>query len=521
MKPRWIETGSARRQTRCRFWLVAGLVLIGSISINCRKDTTVTQQPSATSSKAASDLDTTAEASQQYKIAPLAATNKQYKIAPLATANKQYTVAPLAAANKQYTIVPSADTDKQDKNEYSASIDDTPDAQLGPTISTAATTLKIVPETPPPNLPEPKYPTLIEAVKAGDIDDVENHILRGENLNACAENGFTPLHFAAQAGQIEILKLLLDYGADYKINANEGVFSTPIVAAEKAKQWEAAALLRSRGAYCTFKHMVIWGDVPGVEECLTGQPEVINQKSFGIGETPLHWAARYGQKEVVELLLDQGADPDIAELERGSTPFTEAAIHNHAEIVKLMVARGVDVDRRLFYGNTVLHIKAKTGDIELVDLLLSLGADINAKNNKGQTPLHIAVLAQQQKFVELMIDKGALIYAADNKGLSPLHLAAQKGFLEIITFLMDRGASVTRKDRYGRTPLHVAALEGQDKAVALLLERRSEVDARTKRDQTPMHLVIEGSIEEPLTKLILPTARRRYIPPRKQETPIS
>lgn len=518
MKPQWEENGGLANRARQpgvpgfaaspgggaerrRLPFFLGLVLLlgaGVVSSTCRKDSSGPEEaPAPTETGAA--LDAAAEAARQYqKPAP-----------PGETAQAASSVPPAGA-----------DADAQRQAMQVLPVEDTPDAQLpiqggeGPVLSHKralpgrSDPTKQVPETPPPDLAPPEYPTLIDAVKAGDIADVENHILRGEDLNAQAENGFTALHFAARAGQVEILKLLLDYGADFSICAKQEGFSSPLVTAEEAEQWEAAALLRSRGAFYTVFLLAMWGDVRGMEELAGARPGALKEKTL-IGETSLHWAARFGKTKVVEFLLDQGLDPDLPEKERGSTPFTEAALHNRAGVVKLMVARGADVDQRLFYGNTVLHKKAETGDLELVELLLSLGADINAKNAKGWTPLHTAVAARQQEFAEFLIKKGALIYAADHKGLSPLHLAAQRELVDMITFLMERGASVTRKDRYGRTPLHVAALEGRNEAVALLIERGAEVNARDKRDQTPLHLVTQGTM--PMGITVQPKGGRRPI----------
>ena len=75
------------------------------------------------------------------------------------------------------------------------------------------------PDTPPTDLPSPKYPTLVEAAMAGDVADVENHILRGEDLDGRNARGYTALHCAAESGYLPVLELLLDYGVKLDLDA--------------------------------------------------------------------------------------------------------------------------------------------------------------------------------------------------------------------------------------------------------------------------------------------------------------
>ena len=361
-----------------------------------------------------------------------------------------------------------------------------PEPRLKPT--------KEVPETPPPDLAPPKYATLLEAAQAGDLGDVENHILRGDDLDQQDENGFTAVHWAAQTGQAEIIELLLDYGAHTSIMADKKEFSTPVLVAMKAQQWEAAALLRAYGALCSVHHAAGYGDVRGVRELVEEDVRALTEVSAS-RTTALHTAARLGQKETVEVLLDLGADPTALDIE-GNTPFAMAAMNNHVEVVELMVAKGTNVDERLSQNETVLHRKARKGDMELIELLLSLGADINAKSLDGDTPLHVAVAECHQDMAKFLIDKGALMYAQNKMGFTPLHVAAIQGLPGMAGLLVDKGANVSRNDRSGAVPLHLAALNGRRQVAKLLLDRGTPVDVSDKRGQTPLHNVARAQVEK-------------------------
>eukprot|EP00043_Microstomoeca_roanoka_P012238 m.117643 g.117643 ORF g.117643 m.117643 type:complete len:1268 (+) comp15434_c3_seq3:95-3898(+) len=107
------------------------------------------------------------------------------------------------------------------------------------------------------------------------------------------------------------------------------------------------------------------------------------------GFTPLLVAVRYGQVEVVRMLLAHGADVSRA-VKQGLCSLHFACQYDHREIVKLLLAANVDVDSRDKYGTTPLHLAASNGHTECARLLLNAGAAINAVDSKGNTPLHRA-----------------------------------------------------------------------------------------------------------------------------------
>ncbi len=352
------------------------------------------------------------------------------------------------------------------------------------------------PDTPPTDLPSPKYPTLVEAAMAGDVADVENHILRGEDLDGRNARGYTALHCAAESGYLPVLELLLDYGVKLDLDADPNTYSPPVIIAMKAGQFEAATLLREFGATHTTESAVVYGDLAALKE-IVGVNSSAASTQNAMKRTLLHIAAFFGHKDVAEYLLDLGLDPAQGDVEGNSALFL-AAIYNHPDVVKLFVDRGASLDQRIFVtGETILHIKAQTGDTELVDFLLSLGADINAKRKDGFTPLHVAAQAGKKDMAKLLIESGAVIYSTDNKGRTPLHIAAEAGLADMEALLLDNGAAIERGDKLGSTALHIAAREAHKDAVALLLEREADVNSKNKRGETPLHMAVMEDRSKP------------------------
>ena len=119
------------------------------------------------------------------------------------------------------------------------------------------------------------------------------------------------------------------------------------------------------------------------------------------GKTPLMLAAMYGHKNVMEALLNAGADPNLGgeeEFEEGTTALMCIAsslfASNRAEIIKFLVNRGADVNARNDSGETALIIGCDNADS--VKALIEAGADVNQGDNEGNTPIMLADWAVQQ-----------------------------------------------------------------------------------------------------------------------------
>ena len=120
--------------------------------------------------------------------------------------------------------------------------------------------------------------------------------------------------------------------------------------------------------------------------------------------TPLKYAAHEGHKEVVELLIAEGAGVNT-KTDDGWTPLILAAIKGHKEIVDLLIANGADVNAKDEIGGA-LHSAALEGHKEIVELLITKDADVNAKNEDGETPLDWAINFKQTEVADLLRKHG-------------------------------------------------------------------------------------------------------------------
>ncbi len=141
------------------------------------------------------------------------------------------------------------------------------------------------------------------------------------------------------------------------------------------------------------------GDRDRLLQLISLEPDIINNHASD-GFTALGLASFFGHKELVILLLEKGADPNIP----ASNPFKVTPLHSacaisNYDIAELLIKNGADVNAKQMQGVTPLHSAAHNGKIDLVKLLIENGADKQLKMDDGQTPLS---MAEEKEFTDII-----------------------------------------------------------------------------------------------------------------------
>ena len=261
-----------------------------------------------------------------------------------------------------------------------------------------------------------------------NLEAMQFLVLQGANVNSYNRlTGSTSLHEAAERGQIEMMTLLLDNGADIESQNNRGF--TPLFSAAKSGKLEAVKLLLERGANV---HHFLKDD----------------------GWVPLHLVSSFPTDNTVEImaaLLDAGADIEIQCRDCGFGSLHHAVGSKNTNAVKFLLERGANVHAQdRWSGGTPLHMLASLGsfvglfrkkaDVETaaektMALLLDYGADINARNYKGATPLHDSSWRGKVKMMKMLLEAGADVSLKDEEGKTPLDYAIEKNNTEAIELL--------------------------------------------------------------------------------------
>lgn len=207
------------------------------------------------------------------------------------------------------------------------------------------------------------------SVKNGDVKQTKIHILNGESVNSCDEDGWSIMHIATWYGYLEIIKLLNYYGADVNISCNEG--NTPLLLACQKGLLEIVIFLIEKGADVNCYNDLLW--------------------------TPLYIAARNGKYDIVEHLLHYDVNLECKS-DDGETPLWVAAYNSYTNIVSLLLNYGSNVNTVNNKGYSIVHnLTDKT--IDMLNILLKFDVDINIKNKYNKTPLDILLYTPDENRV--------------------------------------------------------------------------------------------------------------------------
>ncbi len=358
---------------------------------------------------------------------------------------------------------------------------------------------------------------LLEAVESGDSPAaIQLAKAKGTNVNAADANGTTPIMYAAAAGDLALVRALIEAGADVKLKNQLGTSALT----------EAAII----------------GSAPIIEALLKAGADPNFRTPDG--ETPLMAATRSGKVDAARVLLSAGADINAKETWGGQTALMWAAAQSQAQMVKFLASKDASLndhgkvnqwERKIIQeprpkdmnkgGFTALHYAAREGCAVCVQNLLAAGADPNSEDPDRETPLLLALENLHFDTAAVLVKGGANLDKWDLFGRSPVYMAAdvstlpvkgngavavlpspdKLGALDVARMMLQAGANpniqLKRRPPYrdvpqdrggdtmlaqGATPLLRAARGGDDKFVELLLEYRALVDLPSKEGITPL-----------------------------------
>lgn len=264
------------------------------------------------------------------------------------------------------------------------------------------------------------------------------------------------------------------------------------------------------------------GDLEKVKVHLIPHDNVNSRDTAGRRSTPLHFAAGFGRKEVVEYLIRNGARVDIQD-DGGLVPLHNACSFGHVEVVTTLLQQGANPSARDNWNFTPLHEAASKGKVDVCIVLLQYGADPYIRNSDGKIPTDLAdvsakiVLSGEYKKNELieaartgneelllkyLTPLNVNCHAADGRKSTPLHLAAGYNRVNIVKLLLKHGADVHAKDKGGLVPLHNACSYGHYDVTELLLKKGACANALDLWQFTPLHEAASKSRTEVCTLLL-------------------
>ncbi|XP_054643652.1 ankyrin repeat domain-containing protein 50 [Dunckerocampus dactyliophorus] len=362
------------------------------------------------------------------------------------------------------------------------------------------------------------WTALRSAAWGGHSEAIRLLLDAGAEVDGCDAEGRTALRAAAWGGHEETVLILLDYGAQVDKADRKG--RTPMIAAAYMGHHEAVEVLLDHNAevdlpdgdgrtalsvaalcvptaagvkgYCQVASLLLErGAQPGHRD--------------HDGMTPLLLAAYEGHEDIVELLLDTGADVDetagpdgAAPVAAAVTPLLAAAAMGHMKTVSRLLFWGAAVDAIDYEGRTALSLAAAQGNTEVVRALLDRGLDENHKDDLGWTPLHAAACEGHRAVCAVLTQQGSMarVGEMDIEGRTPLILAAQEGHLSAVRLLLDRRSPIDHRAYDGHSALSATLLEGHAEVAELLMRRGADTDVRDAEGRPLLYLlVLEGRLD--------------------------
>jgi len=320
---------------------------------------------------------------------------------------------------------------------------------------------------------------LHEAARLGDLATVERLLAAGADPNGWPDSS-SPLMFAAEAGHAAVVALLLAHGAEVERRDHNG--ERALLRAAQQGQAETLRLLLEAGAAPDSSDDP-YGGSPLIEASRHGHVAAARllleagadpRWQSDSGWTPLYAATQSGSAELVALLLAAGAETNPADARAHATPLHDAALYGRPAIAALLVEAGAALEARDYDGRTPLYLAAMQNHAALALLLLAAGADPDAPDAQGQTPILAAIgFPASDSF-----DHGsvAALLASRTADLDRAFAAALWSDLPAVAgILLARGASVDAVDVHGRPALAAVARAADDRALRRLLEAGADV----------------------------------------------
>jgi ankyrin repeat protein len=434
-------------------------------------------------------------------------------------------------------------------------------------------------------------PALHWAVRVDDQDLADLLLTAGADVNGGNRYGQAPIHVAVQYRHVGMLRRLLDAGAD--IEAADASGEPPLLLATRLGAADVVAELLARGAQVDARDRVyeqtalmlaVREEHSGLIQRLLAAGANVNAQSLageemrfilpaevpvgtskGVGinrmgwpdrgarqpiagaKTPLLYATRQGNLALTRLLVEAGANTEIADA-NGITALINAIINHsivnvnrtgqsdHLKIAQYLVEAGADVNAQDWYGQTPLWAAVDIRNLEfsvtettnrvdretayaLIESLLAAGAQPNARTKEfpperrfiagtgsngwvdmtGQTPFLRAALAGDLQVLRLLLEHGADPNISTYAGTTPLMVAAgvtwafsetfdegADALLETVKLTHALGNDINAVNSMGLRAIHGAANRGSNDIISYLVENGALLDVGDNEGRTPI-----------------------------------
>ncbi|RDH39931.1 MAG: hypothetical protein CFE62_006395, partial [Candidatus Aquirickettsiella gammari] len=334
--------------------------------------------------------------------------------------------------------------------------------------------------------------TMDKTIKAGHLHVVK-YLINEQGLDVNTPNrlsGQIPLHLAADSGRLDIIRYLLDQGAD--LSTTDTISESPLDKAIKTNRLNTVSYL------------------------IEHQQMLDSHQHMNVALMALFKAIRHAQLDIVKNLLKTQNNLATASLGSDLHLLHYVVSFGHIEIIEYLLEQGYNLEAKDIFGNTPLHVAVLEKKLNAVKYLLDKGANLKAVNNLGETPFQVSLAKnnrplikyfseQQNEEVGSLFDAieknylGAIQYLIEDKKIDVqalnksyknvlLNHATTHGKLNIIQYLVAHGFDIFPQFNFTSTPLHTAVTLHRLDVVKYYIAQKAPLEAQDNHGNTALHL---------------------------------
>lgn len=347
-----------------------------------------------------------------------------------------------------------------------------------------------------------------QAVQTGQLQVLRKLIEYGADINATsADTQWTALHYACREGQLDMISFLIASGA--LLNERDAEGNTPYLIAASSKNWHvvhkffatpADLAARNLKGFNALHFAIFHGSIATVEILEKKSPslvgDVIDSKGEICGST-LTLAIQSGSMDLVDKYWHEGAEKFVND--RGYGLCHCAVISTSNNVRSFLLTKSIDWE--LDSGKWLslptepeyfhlflrpIHFAASNRFESAIAFLKDhdLIPDINVltRGTEGYSPLHMAALGNKSSTIKLLKDYGANLDTKSRRDeQTPLHIAAKWGYLQNVIALLEAGCSPNLTNAHGMTPELLAIENGHDEVVKILAQNLDKLEAELEK----------------------------------------
>jgi len=210
----------------------------------------------------------------------------------------------------------------------------------------------------------------------------------------------------------------------------------------------------------------------------------------------LQAASSRGHDQVVQALVDKGADINARGGKYSGNALQPPSSIGYDHVVQTLIDKGADINSQGGYYGNALHAASLGGYNQVVKILLGKGANINAQGGEWRNALQAASLRGHDQVVQTLLDKGADTNSRGGDCGNALQMASFLGYDKVVRLLLNYDAVVNRKDIQGRNPFHLASVGGRMKIVETLSSFGSDPTIMDMQGRNCLHHAASGGCIE-------------------------